>query len=175
MGGWLDAKRFIHDEVETVPSRRVAIVPGCGVRDGQPTLVLADRLHAALMLHRAGKVARVLISGNPRQVPVMAGWLLERGVAETDLVRDRAGLRTLLTMRRAARAFGIRDAVVCTNRFHIHRAVFLARAEGIDAVGLVADRNVYASRRKNAAREAVARARAIFDVYVAQLTRDHPP
>jgi len=174
VAGWVEAKRNIYDDVASVPSRRVAIIPGAGVRDGQPSLVLADRLHAALALYRTGKVVDVLVSGNPDQVPVMADWLLERGVAEASLLRDPAGHRTLVTMRRAVRTLQVRDAVVCTNLFHIRRAVFLARAEGIDAVGLVADRNVYSSRRKNAAREVVAVARAILDVYVAQLTRDHP-
>mgnify|MGYP000455688353 CR=1 FL=1 len=39
-------------------------------------------------------------------------------------------------MLRAAGA-GVRAAVVCTQRFHLPRALFLARAAGIEAVGLV--------------------------------------
>ena len=174
MAGWRDALENIYEDLGAVPPRHVAIVPGAGVHDSQPTLVLRDRLLGALALHRAEKVSRVLVSGNRDQVEVMARWLLERGISSDVIDIDPAGRRTFVTMRRAARMHRVRDAIVCTNRFHVQRAVFLARAEGIDAVGLVADRDVYGSRRKHEAREVVARARAIFDVYVARLTRDHP-
>ncbi len=167
----LTTRRLIYDwaEREDVPRRRFAIVLGCGVRDGQPCLVLADRLRAGLALYRADRVERVVASGNEEQVPVMTRWLAVRGVREADIVADPRGVRTLATMRRAATRFGVSDAVICTNRFHVHRSVFLARAQGIDAVGLACDHNVYAKRRVHEARELVAWGRALYDVYLGGL------
>jgi SanA protein len=164
--GPLSTRRFVYDDPSELPTRRFGIVLGCGVRDGQPSLVLADRLRGALELHRSAVVERLVVSGNRVQVPVMMAWLEERGVDPSRLVADAEGVRTFATMRRASRVFGVDAAVVCTNRFHIHRSVYLARAEGIDAVGLVCDRNVYRSRRVHEAREMAAWARALFDVHL---------
>jgi len=174
MNVWVErySAPFVHDSAETVPPRTVAIVPGARVlRDGTPTAVLADRLEAALALHGRGAVQRILVSGDHGssgydEVHGMRQWLLEHGVPSEDIFLDHAGLRTLDTMERAARVFAVRDAVVCTQRFHMARALFLARRAGLDAVGLVADRRGYVAAPKDALREVAARARAFLDSYV---------
>ena len=126
----------------------VAIVPGARVfEDGTPSHALADRLHAALELYRAGRVQKILVSGDHGsgiydEVNAMHAWLLDRGVSPEAIYLDHAGFRTLDTMFRASEVFKVRRAVICTQRFHLPRSVFLARAAGIDAVGLEADRRV---------------------------------
>jgi SanA protein len=67
-------------------------------------------------------------------------------------------------MERAARLFGVRDALVCTQRFHLPRAVLLARHHGIDAVGIAADRRRYARIGRNVARERLARLLATIEM-----------
>lgn len=162
----------LFDEAAEVPQHTVAIVPGARVhRDGRPYPVLVDRLEAARRLYETGQVRRILVSGDHAHKGYdepngMRRWLLARGVSSEDVFMDHAGLRTLDTMQRAARVFEVRDAVVCTQRFHLARSVFLARHAGIDAVGLVADRRTYGDPRYNAAREMLARTRAFADVYV---------
>ncbi len=139
-----------------------AIVPGAYVfPDGTPSNMLADRLAAALALFEAGKVERVLVSGGPDEVVGMRAWLETRGVAR--VMSDPAGLRTWATMWRAAQ-MGVTEAVVCTQRFHLARSVYLARAAGIDAIGLVADARIYGAVVHNTNREACARIRALLDV-----------
>lgn len=156
----------------SVPRRTFAIVPGAKVwPDGQPSDALEDRLETAYDLWRAGKVQRFLVSGNPMppgrdEVAAMAAWLKAKGVPQGAVIEDRKGLRTLLTMRRAARDFGVRDAIVCTQAFHLPRAVWLARQAGIDAVGVAADRRPYVDAWLDRAREVVARTRALVDVMV---------
>lgn len=152
----------LFEHVSEVRPCAVAIVPGAYVApDGTPSHMLADRLAAALALVEAGKVTRVLVSGGPDEVAGMRAWLERRGV--TDLLCDPGGLRTWATMRRAASS-GVTRAVVCTQRFHLPRSVYLARAAGIDAVGLVADGRRYRDVTYNADREACARVRALLDV-----------
>ncbi|MBA2662027.1 MAG: YdcF family protein [Bradymonadaceae bacterium] len=171
---WVErySQAFIYEQIEAVPSRPTAIVLGARVyADGSPSPALQDRLHAALDLYRAGKVRRILVSGDHGrhgydEVNAMHAWLIERDVPVEDVFLDHAGFRTLDTMERARQIFEVREAIVCTQRFHQHRSVFLARRAGIDAVGLVADRRVYLHEGANARREFVARVMAVADSYL---------
>ena len=153
----------LFDHVDQIPPSDVAIVPGAYVfPDGTPSDMLADRLAAALALYRAGLVARVLVSGGPAEVVGMRAWLARHEVVV--VLEDPAGLRTWATMRGAALQLGAVATVVCTQRFHLPRALFLARAAGLHAVGLVADARRYGGEGYNASREACARMRAVLDV-----------
>ena len=164
--------RRLHTDLDDVPSRQVAIVLGARVYpDGLPSAVLADRLAAALDLYRAGRVEKILVSGDHQapeydETTAMGRWLAERGVPAEDLFLDQAGLRTLDTMERASRVFLVTNAVVCTQAFHLRRSVFLARRAGIDAVGFVSDRRRYAHARANQSREALAKVVAVLDSFV---------
>lgn len=153
----------LFEHAEDVPRRSWAIVLGAFVfPDGTPCDVLADRLACALLLVQAQRVERVLVSGGPGEVEGMRRWLEDRGV--TDVVVDPGGVRTWATMTRAVEVFEIAEAVVCTQRFHLPRSLYLARAAGIDAVGLVADLRAYRGSKYNDSRERLARMRAWLDV-----------
>ncbi len=153
----------LFEQVDQISPSEVAIVPGAYVfPDGTPSDMLADRLAAALALHRAGLVTRVLISGGPAEVAGMRSWLARHGVGE--VLEDPGGLRTWATMQRAVQVLGDVATVVCTQRFHLPRALFLARAAGLHAVGLVADARRYGGEHYNASREACASMRAVLDV-----------
>jgi SanA protein len=153
----------LFEQVEEVPRRPWAIVLGAFVfPDGTPSDVLADRLATALLLVQAQRVDRVLVSGGPGEVEGMRRWLTDRGVV--DVAEDPGGVRTWATMTRAAANFSIGEAVVCTQRFHLPRSLYLARSAGIDAVGLVADLRAYRGSLYNQSRERLARMRAWLDV-----------
>ena len=171
---WIErasATRIVR-RVADAPARTVAIVLGARVYpDGSPSPMLEDRLETARALYIAGKVRRILVSGDHGtrgydEVNGMHRWLVRHGVPERDVFLDHAGLRTLDTMARAAKVFGVRDAIVCTQEFHLARAVFLARHAGIDAVGIVSDRRRYGTEGASRFRELFARSRAVLDVHV---------
>lgn len=163
-------RALVHRVLADVPARTVAIVPGAQVwPPGEPSTILRDRLEAARELYRAGKVRRILVSGDHAradydEVNVMRRWLVDQGVPSEAIFMDHAGLRTNDTMQRAARVFGVTDAIVCTQDFHLPRALYLARHAGIDAVGFVADRQVYPQARADHTRELLATALAVVDV-----------
>ena len=77
----------------------------------------------------------------------MRAWLRERGVPAADVWSDGAGTRTRETMNRAAAFYGVSDAVVCTQSVNMARTLYLARAAGIDAVGLTLPTNLGRSPR----------------------------
>jgi SanA protein len=149
----------------------VAIVPGASIhRDGRPAPQLEARLALALILARQGRVERVLVSGARDgaydEAGAMRRWLLQRGVAASRIIDDHAGYRTLDTMQRAARLYGVRRAVICTQAFHLPRAIFLARHAGIDAVGVAPDIATPDRSASDLVREAAATLVAVLDSYV---------
>jgi SanA protein len=121
-----------------------AIVLGNRVfADGGVSSDLHGRLALALDLYRLGKVRKIYVSGafvpaeSYDEPGVMAAWLRRRGVPEADIALDRGGYRTAATMADAL-SDGIRDALVCTQAYHLPRALFLARRAGIHATGVPA-------------------------------------
>jgi SanA protein len=131
-----------------VPPRQVAIVFGAAVRGGRPTPVLADRVEAAVELYRAGRVQKLIMTGDNRFVDynepaAMIAYARELGVPEEDLVADYAGRRTYDSCYRARDIFGVKQAVLVTQGFHLNRALFICDRLGLEVVGYAADRRVY--------------------------------
>lgn len=158
-------------EVAAVPRAEVAIVPGALVEpDGEMSAMLADRVRQAAALWHAGKVEKVLVSGDHGQwiydePDTMRKALVADGVDPRDVFEDHAGFDTWATMVRAKSIFGVRDAVVVTQGFHMPRALYLADAAGIDATGLTADLHRWGYQgRKSEVRELLSRVKAIADV-----------
>jgi vancomycin permeability regulator SanA len=152
----------------------VAIVFGAGLRrDGTPTTVLADRVAAAVDLYRAGTVSQVLLSGagsDPRgSEPVaMRRLALELGLPENAILLDQGGTRTFTTCQRARAVFGIRQATLVTQRYHLPRALALCHAIGLQAVGTAADRHDYGRRAMSVWnwRETPATAATLLEAYI---------
>lgn len=65
------------------------------------------------------------------------------GVPADRVNLDYAGFRTYDSAYRARAIFGIERAVLVTQRYHLPRALFLARSIGIDSVGLAAGLESY--------------------------------
>lgn len=124
-----------------VPVSDVAVVFGAGLWKGRPTPYLAHRLDAAAGLYRAGRVRVVLVTGDNSRTEydepeAMRTYLTEHGVPDDRIVLDHAGFDTWDSCARAKRIFGVDRAVLVTQGFHIHRAVALCRAAGVDAYGV---------------------------------------
>ena len=160
--------------LDEIPSKKVAIIFGAGItRDGRPTAVLRDRVQAGVSLYEAGKVEYLLMSGDNRfedynEPLAMKNYALELGVPEEAIVMDFAGRRTYDTCYRAKYIFGVNEAILVTQQFHLPRALFLAKSFGIDAVGFSSDLRTY---RKSTMtywniREIPAVFTAYWDVYI---------
>lgn len=164
--------------VAEAPERRVAIVFGAGLRrDGRPTAVLYDRVLTAVQLYQQGKVHKLLLSGDNRfenynEPASMKQAAIELGVPEQDIVLDYAGQRTYDTCYRARHIFGLQEAVLITQSFHLPRALFLCEALGVNAVGVSADQRTYlrGSQLVWNVREVMATAAALWDVLIARPT-----
>jgi vancomycin permeability regulator SanA len=146
-------------EIPVEEPRRVAIVFGAGVRsDGSPKDALYDRIVTAVELYRAGRVRKLLMSGdNPTQQydepTAMKQTAMQLGVPEADIVLDFAGRRTYDTCFRAKEIFEVQKAILVTQEFHQARALYLCSNLGVDSVGITANRRKYLGENYWAVRE----------------------
>jgi SanA protein len=163
------AAPFIIEGAGGSPAADVCLVPGAHVyEDGRLSVVLRDRLERALALYRAGRARRVLLSGDHGpctggEVRAMSGYLLGRGVPRGAMLCDYGGYDTYHSMVRARRLFGVKGCLIVTQRFHLSRALYLARKTGLDAYGVMADLREYRYRLRYAVRELFANGKAVFE------------
>ena len=135
--------------ISTIEGARVGIVFGAGLqRDGSPSPVLQDRVASAVQLYQAGKVEKLLMSGDNRFIDynepgAMQAYAIEMGVPEEDIVLDYAGRRTYDTCYRALHIFGVKEAILVTQRYHLPRALFTCNGVGLKATGISADMQYY--------------------------------
>jgi SanA protein len=160
-----------YSEIADAPARRVAVVFGAGVRNGYPTAVLYDRVATAVDLYKAGKVQKLLMSGDNRfenynEPAAMRRTAIQLGVPDDDIVLDLAGRSTYETCYRARDIFGLSEATLVTQDFHLDRALMLCRGLGIDAIGVVADRRPYRSIRWSEFREIPATLNAMIELWI---------
>ncbi|MBX3232170.1 MAG: YdcF family protein [Labilithrix sp.] len=151
------------------PDVEIALVLGAAVRDGRPSDVLRDRLDESLALYRAGRVRKILVSGDHRtavydEPNAMRRYLEAKGVPPADIFMDHAGLDTYSSVWRAKHVFGARKLIVVTQQFHLSRAVWCSRALGMEAEGAASDRHLYRGIAWLHAREVVSRTKAFVDV-----------
>jgi SanA protein len=134
---------------QNVPPRRIAIVFGAGLwRDGSPTPVLRDRVATSAELYFTGKVDKLLFSGDNRFIyynepGAMYQYARSLGVPDDAIVLDYAGRSTYDTCFRAQKIFGVSDAILVTQNFHLPRALYICHMLGIKVIGVSADRQVY--------------------------------
>ncbi len=166
----LDARGEAADSLDAVPHAQAALVLGAQVKpDGTPSAMLADRIAAAAELYRAGKVDKLLLSGDHGrwaydEVGTMRRALLARGIPARDLFTDHAGFDTWDSAQRARRVFGVESAIVVTQRFHLARALYAAHRAGLRATGYAADRRDYGRvMGRLRLREALARVKVVAD------------
>ncbi len=126
------------DSVSDVETSTAVIVPGARVyADGRPSQFLRQRLDAAQLLHDEGIVEHILVSGDNRkshynEPEAMQQYIVDDGVAPSDVTMDFAGFDTWDTCIRANEQFGVTKAVVVTQERFANRTAALCLAAGID-------------------------------------------
>ena len=135
-------RRMWRDPFE-VPPCAVAIVPGAGfeVLPGIRNPHFALRVGLAAAVWRAGRAGRLVASGGADEVDAMRRELEAAGVPAEAIVDDPHGISTLHTMQRAAADHRGERVMVVGETWHVPRALFYARAFGLDAVGCATRRS----------------------------------
>ncbi|MEO0018376.1 MAG: hypothetical protein RLZZ522_1659, partial [Verrucomicrobiota bacterium] len=166
------ARGRLFDDPAAMPEVRVALVFGTTDRvDGRENRYFRYRIDAAEQLWKVGKIATIIVSGDNstkyyNEPDKMRQALIMRGIPAGRIACDYAGLRTLDSVVRAKEVFGVNRIVFISQRFQNQRAIYLAQANGIDAIGFNA-RDVTASMGvRTRVREVGARVQMWLDVHV---------
>lgn len=165
-------KHIVSSETAIESKADCIIVLGAGLdRNGNPSAVLKDRLDKALSLFNKNASDRILVSGdhgqeNYDETNAMKNYLIKKGVDPEKIFADHAGFSTYDTVYRAKEVFLAKKVIIVTQRFHLPRAVFIARALGLDACGVTADRHEYKNMLWYEMRESAARVKYLFDALI---------
>ena len=148
------------------------IILGAGVRpDGNPCDLLADRLDTGAKVYVRRICKTILLTGDNsgeayNELAVMKSWIMnnytEANIREVDLLIDNCGFCTYDSMCRAKSVFNIKSAVISTNRYHLPRAIYIARRLGIEAYGIASDMREYDRMGKYKKRELLAQIKDFF-------------
>ena len=115
--------------------------------DGSMSNVLTYRCQAALDAWKNGVAPNIIVCGGQGhnepapEAEVMRAWMLKNGVPGDRVFSDPTSVNT---QENLAHAHAIMDAqgfstcVVCTTNYHLRRAMWLARDEGLKATGIAA-------------------------------------
>jgi SanA protein len=160
------------DEIAGLEKADCVLVPGAMVyQDESLSLILKDRVDCAIEIYNAGKADKLLFSGDHGQtdydeVNAMMDYAVSKGVPKGDIFLDHAGFSTYESMYRARDVFCVKSVIIVTQKFHVSRAVYIARALGLDAAGVNSDPRVYSNATSDAIRESLARVKDFFTVNV---------
>jgi len=162
---------FLYMNMENMSPAETAIVFGAKVRNEQMSPMFEDRVVSAMNLYKAKRVKKILVSGDHGrreydEVNVAKDYLVSNGVNADDIFTDYAGFDTYDTIYRAKEVFDVGSAILVTQKFHLYRAIYIAKNLDMNVNGYSADIHIYSGSEIYSIRELFARVKAYFDVVV---------
>lgn len=166
--------RGIISEPERLPKQAKGLVLGTSPRSARgaaPNPFFEGRMDTTARLFHAGVLEHVLVSGDNRvpnynEPAAMREALLQRGVPDSAISMDSAGIRTLDSIVRAQKTFHLEsNLIIITDDFHLPRAMFLAAETGLTALGAASEHVPWRRSYRTRLREWLSRGRACLDIY----------
>ncbi|MBV1923654.1 MAG: YdcF family protein [Flavobacteriaceae bacterium] len=167
------SKKYLYSSTEEIPKNKIGLLLGTGKynSNGAVNLYYKNRVEAAVKLYNSGKVEAILVSGDNSRVgydepSIFKEDLICSGIPSDKIFLDFAGFRTLDSVIRAKKVFGLNSFTVISQKFHNQRAVYLANKYQIKTVAFNAEEvhNNYSLKTK--VREYLAKTVATIDIIV---------
>ena len=138
------------------------MVLGAGIWGDGPSPMLEDRLLEGLRLYNQKVSSKLVMSGDHGnidydEVNIMKSFAVEQGVPSEDVFMDHAGFDTYDSMYRIRDVFGAKKIVIVTQKYHLYRAIYIAKRLGLEAYGVPSDPRSYVGETYREAREILAR------------------
>lgn len=174
---------FTADTFKNAEKADCVLILGAGVKDGKPKPMLRDRLLTGIELYKSGAAKKIIMSGDHGradydEVNVMRAFALEQGVKAEDIFLDHAGFSTYDSVYRAKNIFGAENIIIVSQKYHLYRALYIAKKLDVNAAGISADLNTYGGQLKRDIREITARDKDFFKCIIkpkAQIMGDKIP
>jgi SanA protein len=165
------AASLTYDQIQEVPPNRVGLLLGTSkyTTTKYRNRYFTYRIDAAEKLFKAGKIDFILISGDNatmeyNEPKMMEKDLLERGIPKERIFLDYAGFRTLDSVIRAWKVFGQKRFTVISQKFHNERSIYIAKKNGLQAIGFNAQDVTISYGFKTKLRERFARVKVLLDM-----------
>lgn len=124
------------------PSRSdCIIILGCQVYGTVPSPFLKSRLEEGLRLYNEGYGNLIIVSGGQgpgediSEAEAMKNFLVSKGVSPGSIIMEDKSFSTLENIKFSGRKmsqYGIKSAVVVSNKYHLKRASLMAKKTGIE-------------------------------------------
>ena len=166
---------YILKSIDATPKTQVALVLGASVTSGgNLSPVLKERADQAVALYRAGKVQKILVTGDNAtlshdEVDPVGKYMFALGIPKSDIFLDHAGFDTYSSMYRARDVFDVTSMTIVSQPFHLPRAVYIARSLGPTAYASQASTN--GLNMYNYIREIPASTKAEYDILFARIPK----
>jgi len=169
----LSTKSRVFDSSDQVKNNAIGLVLGTAkkVSPNQANLHFENRMEAAAELYRNGKVRHLLVSGDgaskyynePRD---MTAKLISLKIPKQAISSDNSGYRTLDSIVRAKKVYGLDQVTIISDGFHVSRALFVAKSMDLDAIAFSSQPVSLKHSLKARVREYLARVLVVLDLYV---------
>lgn len=165
-----NAENQVFTDIEQIHKNKVGLVLGTSkysVRGGI-NLYFQYRIDATVELFKKGKIDFILVSGdnstNSYNEPKhFQEELIKRGIPADKIFLDYAGFRTLDSILRAKKVFGLTSFTVISQKFHNERAIYIANHQDMEVIGYNAKDVPQNYSIKTVVREYLARIKAVLD------------
>lgn len=143
------------------------LVLGAGVKNNKPTNMLEDRILQGISVYNDKITTKIIMSGDHGrkeydEVNIMKNYAKARGVKSEDIFMDHAGFSTYESLYRAKEIFEAKKIIIVTQKYHLYRALYIAKSLGIDAYGISSNLRKYTGQLIREIREVIARNKEFF-------------
>ena len=136
-----NAKGKVFSEIDSIKFNKVGLLLGTTPQarfDRITNYFFIYRIDAAEELYRAGKIEKILISGDENSLDginepeCMRDSLVARGVPACAIILDGKGFRTICSVINSNKVYGLKNFTIISQKFHNERAIYLAEHLGLD-------------------------------------------
>jgi SanA protein len=173
-------KGRVYDRADTIPPREVGLVLGTSEhkRGGGDNPYFKARIAAAAKLYHLGKVRHLLVSGDNHldgynEPADMRRALIAQQVPAAIITMDYAGVRTLDSIVRAEKIFGLKRFTIISQRDHDERALLIAKQYNLDAIAYAADDVPFHYAIMAHIHEWLAQIKVVLDLFILHTAPEH--
>ena len=167
----VNARGKTFNDIQSVPYNEVGLLLGTSpvTSNGEHNYYFDERIKAAAMLCRSGKIRRIIASGGDysskggcNELVAMRDSLIKQGVPDSLVSLDYQGTRTLYSI---AKVKDLGSITIISQKYHNERAIYLAEHYGLQAIAYNATMpNIAKKKIRNISREFLARVKLFIDL-----------